>query len=55
MTKRVFWKGDFSNGPKHGSAVIDNGMAKITWDDGSTMVAPEFTLNPRYGWSLTDA
>lgn len=55
MTKKVHWKGDFSNGPKNGVAVIVNGLASITWEDGSKMVAPDFTLSPRYGWTLADA
>lgn len=55
MTKQVHWKGDFSNSPKSGFAVIENGMARITWEDGTTMVVPEFTMSPRYGWTIADA
>ena len=54
MTKQVHWKGDFSNAPKSGVAIIENGMARITWEDGTTMVAPEFTMSPRYGWTVSE-
>lgn len=55
MTKQVNWKGDYANEPKSGVAVIENGMARITWSDGSTILVPEFTMSPRYGWTVADA
>lgn len=55
MEKMVHWTGDFSNEPKSGVAFIENGLAKITWEDGSKMIAPDFTMLPRYGWTVTDA
>lgn len=55
MTKKVNWKGDYANSPKSGTATIENGMARINWSDGSTMLVPDFTMNPRYGWAVSDA
>jgi len=44
-----------ANEPKVGTATILNGMFHITWDDGSKMIVPDFTINTKYGWSVTDA
>ena len=55
MAKKVHWKGDYANNPKSGTAIIENGMARITWEDGSTMLVPDFTMSPRYGWTIADA
>lgn len=48
---KIFWKGDFSNGPKTGVVVsYDRGMVSIRWDDGSSQSVPDFTILPNYGW-----
>lgn len=52
MTKAIKWTGDFANAPKSGVVVFANGMAFITWSDGSEMTVPEFTINARYGWTV---
>jgi len=54
MTKRVHWNGDMANEPKSGTAVISNGLYLITWDDGSKMVAPDFTILAKCGWTVSD-
>lgn len=48
---KIFWKGDFSNSPKSGViASVNGGMVSIKWEDGSSALAPSFTILPNYGW-----
>lgn len=47
----ISWNGDSQNEPKTGKIVkIEGELVHIEWSDGSKMVAPDFTLNARYGW-----
>lgn len=48
----IKWNGDMANEPKVGVVVSEaNGNLTIKWSDGSQMLVPAFTVNPRYGWS----
>lgn len=39
--KRITWKGDFSNLPRSGVVVSDDGyMMAIQWDDGTATTVP---------------
>lgn len=56
MTKQIKWNGDFANSPKAGVAIFGaNGMVQISWNDGSKMIVPDFTIKPQYGWTVSDA
>lgn len=50
---KIFWKGDFSNEPRHGIVLaVTNGMVSIRWDNGTEAKIPSFTINERYGWKI---
>jgi len=52
--KNINWNGDFSNAPRSGVVTFDGDLARITWDDGRTNIAPIVTLKSEYGWTISD-
>jgi len=44
---KLFFKGDFSNSPRHGVVIAIKGeMLTVKWVDGGTLLVPEFTITP---------
>lgn len=49
--QRITWNGDFSNEPKAGVILSeDGGMARIQWDDGTSTLIPSAMIVERNGW-----
>lgn len=50
---KIFWKGDFSNSPKHGVIeTVAGQLATVRWEDGRTQTILTFTMVERYGWVI---